>query len=87
MLTKKEIETKVYEVIREKCLSENDQNTVILGANTHLTKDLGLDSLGLLTLSVEVENFYKIYLGDANFVPETVGEVIEVIERETKKIQ
>ena len=46
-----------------------------------LAGDLGLDSMALLTLTVEIENKYKIILGDGRSVPETLGQVVVLIEQ------
>ena len=46
-----------------------------------LAGDLGLDSMAMLTLTVEIENKYKIILGDGRSVPENLEQVVVLIER------
>ena len=47
-----------------------------------LAEDLGLDSVGLLTLALELENHYQLQLGeDPADPPRTVGEVVELIAK------
>ncbi len=43
----------------------------------HLVEDLGLDSLKLLTLAVEVENHFRVRLDDQAIV--TVGDLVAAI--------
>ena len=48
----------------------------------HLVEDLELDSLRLLMLTVEVENHFRICLGEDDETGiETVGDLIRVIEQ------
>ncbi|MCE9626179.1 MAG: hypothetical protein K8R69_12140 [Deltaproteobacteria bacterium] len=47
-----------------------------------LQEDLGLDSLGLLAMAVEVENCFQIHLNeDPNQPPQTLGELVELISK------
>jgi acyl carrier protein len=55
-----------------------------IGSETHLARDLGLDSMDLLTLIAAIENAYgrPIALDDGqNLQLSTVGELAAVIER------
>ncbi|MEM7481127.1 MAG: acyl carrier protein [Acidobacteriota bacterium] len=46
----------------------------------HLVEDLGLDSLRLLTLAVEIENHFRVILDDADEETiETVGDLVATI--------
>jgi acyl carrier protein len=49
-----------------------------------LAVDLGLDSVSLLTLLVELENAFRVVLEprDGEAPPTRVGDVVELIERE-----
>jgi len=50
----------------------------------HLVEDLELDSLRLLMLTVEVENYFRICLDeDDEACIETVGDLIQIIEQKT----
>ncbi len=52
-----------------------------IDSNTRLQQDLDLDSVGLLTLALEVENRWRIYLGEApDNPPQTIGELVTLIE-------
>ena len=53
-----------------------------LTQETRLAEDLALDSMGMLTLTVELENHYQRVLEVDNFSPpKTIGEVIGLIEK------
>jgi acyl carrier protein len=53
-----------------------------LTAELRLVEDLGLDSLGLLTLAAEVENRFRICLSpEDEAVIRTVGDLLRVVER------
>ncbi len=46
-----------------------------------LTEDLGLDSIGLLTLALELENHYRVRLEEnPEAPPVTLGELAEVVK-------
>ncbi len=45
-----------------------------------LQADLGLDSVGLLSLALELENHFQIYLGeDTENPPQTVDDVVKLL--------
>ncbi|MCB1174737.1 MAG: AMP-binding protein [Leptospiraceae bacterium] len=72
-----EITNTVLAVLRNEC-----RITGALGPQSHLQKDLKLDSVGLLTLSLEVENKYRIILDDdPDQPPRTVQDVIDLVQR------
>lgn len=46
-----------------------------------LAEDLGLDSIGLLTLAVELENHYRVRLEEnPEAPPATLGELAELVK-------
>jgi acyl carrier protein len=46
-----------------------------------LAEDLGLDSIGLLTLALELENHYRVRLEEnPENPPTTLGELAELVE-------
>jgi len=48
----------------------------------HLVEDLGLDSIRLLTLAVEVENRFRIYLDEGDEAEiSTVGKLVAAVRR------
>lgn len=72
-----EIEHKVIQILREHC-----NVTKTITSKTRLAQDLNLDSVGLMTLALEVENSYELILGeDPNHPPQTVGEIVELVQK------
>ena len=70
------IEGVVRRVLQEHC---GVQRAFDVGAR--LAEDLGLDSVGLLTLALEVENHYQMALGEEpDQAPRTVSDVIELVQ-------
>ena len=48
--------------------------------STRLQADLGLDSMGLLNLALEVENHFQIFLNEPpDRPPDTLGEVAQLV--------
>jgi acyl carrier protein len=53
-----------------------------LSMETRLVEDLRLDSIRLLTLAVEVENRFRVRLGEEDEAGiETVGDLVQVVGR------
>ena len=66
----------IREVLREQC----DVDPQRVNESASLQADLNLDSVGLLSLALELENRFEIYLGeDTNNPPQTVGDVLELL--------
>ena len=66
----------IKRILEEHC--QVDQSLV--GPKSRLQADLGLDSVGLLSLALELENEFELYLGeDADNPPETVDDVARLI--------
>jgi acyl carrier protein len=82
MHSNEEIFEVVVKIIKEEC----EPDSLNINLNSHFQEDLGLDSMGLLTLSAELENHYQMYLNEnPDSPPQTVKEVIELIQGELKK--
>lgn len=65
-------------ILRNQCAVKAETIT----DRTRLQEDLGLDSLGLLTLAVEIENFYQIDLKEnPSHPPQTVGELASLVNK------
>ncbi len=65
------------EMIRE----YKDDDSIIVTEETNLQLDLGLDSLELVNLAVEVEDEFDIEIPDRDIKDlRTVGDVIAIIE-------
>ena len=57
-----------------------------IDSNTRLQQDLDLDSVGLLTLALEVENHWRIYLGEApDNPPQTIGELVTLVQKRLRE--
>jgi acyl carrier protein len=53
-----------------------------LDEDTHLLRDLKLDSIQQLTLVVELENRFRVAFGDGDEAGiESVGDVVDLLER------
>jgi acyl carrier protein len=77
MLSETDIEAAVVDALRKHCGVEKQ-----VRADSRLAEDLGLDSVGLLTLAVEVENFYRIKLGeDPEHPPRTVADITALVKQ------
>lgn len=62
--------------LREQCQVQGE-----LTPQTHLQRDLGLDSLALLTLAVAAEDHFCICLQeDSQAPPETLGQFAELVQ-------
>jgi len=65
----------VRRVLRDECAVDAP-----ITPDTHLTRDLALESIGQLTLLVELENHYRRTLEDTpDDPPETVGDVVRMV--------
>ncbi len=57
-----------------------------IDSNTRLQQDLDLDSVGLLTLALEIENHWRIYLGEApDNPPQTIGELVALVQKRLRE--
>ena len=74
MHTKEEILSYLKELLKTKCSVEGP-----VYLDDHLSENLHLDSMGLLTLATEIENHYEIFLQEQETPPETIGDVIDLI--------
>ncbi len=76
-MTEHQILEGVREVIRDHLQMQSP-----VGNETHLFRDLQLDSLKQLTLVVELENHFRVRLdaGDEEGL-ETIGDVVRLIDR------
>lgn len=70
-----EVEVRVMDILRREC-----RVSAPLAPETRLVEDLGLDSLGFLTLAVALENHYRVRLEeDPEVPPRTVAEVVDLV--------
>lgn len=69
---------KTYELIAD--IAGED----IQGDEQRLKEDLGLDSLGLVTLLIEIEDDFDIVINESDLDPTslvTVGDIVELVGR------
>ena len=70
----------ILEVVREVFAGELQIHD--LTEDTHLLRDLKLDSIQQLTLVVELENRFRVPFGDGDQAGiERVGDVVDLLER------
>ncbi|MEE2788198.1 MAG: acyl carrier protein [Myxococcota bacterium] len=72
----------VEDVLREHC----QVNLPPMHEALHLQADLGLDSMALLNLALEVENAFEVCLEeDPENPPQTIGEIVDLIQERLKE--
>ena len=77
----RQILEKVVQVLQAKCRVESE-----ILPESRLGADLKLDSVGMLTMALEIENLYGMNLGDEpDSPPETVDDVVALRKR-TKQL-
>jgi acyl carrier protein len=51
-----------------------------VASQARLQEDLGLDSMGLITLALEIENHWQLYLAEPpEAPPQTIGELVALV--------
>jgi acyl carrier protein len=51
-----------------------------VASQARLQEDLGLDSMGLITLALEIENHWQLYLAEPpEAPPQTLGELVALV--------
>lgn len=83
---KNEILKKITDIINH--LKNEDFNFTRVNSNSTFTYEFGLDSMDLLTLIVEVENFFEIMISDIDLDISKINNIdffISKIENELKK--
>ena len=82
MKTRSECLSIVQTVLAEHCKVTMDA----LDERLHLQADLGLDSMALLNLALEVENAFELCLEeDPENPPQTIGEIVDLIQERLKE--
>ncbi|MBL8018808.1 MAG: acyl carrier protein [Leptospirales bacterium] len=75
----------ILELVR-KVLSENCRVEKKVQLSDRLAEDLRLDSVGMLTMALEIENHYRMNLGDEpDRPPRTVADVVQLISIRLKE--
>lgn len=83
---KNEILKKITDIINH--LKDEDFNFTRVNSNSTFTYEFGLDSMDLLTLIVEVENFFEIMISDIDLDISKINNIdffVSKIENELKK--
>ena len=76
MISSEQIEAEIVTILRTQC----DLDDRPIGRDDRLQEDLGLDSVQLLSLVLEVENAFRIHLDESQEEPPTkLGEVIDLV--------
>ncbi len=76
-VARQEIFDEVSKVLTSFCGVDHD-----ILESSRLAEDLQLDSVGLLSLAVNLENHYRIRIADdPTTPPQTVGDVIDLLEK------
>ncbi|MCB1326473.1 MAG: acyl carrier protein [Spirochaetales bacterium] len=76
-----ELDAGAIEVVVRRVLQEHCGVDRAFDVRARLAEDLGLDSVGLLTLALEVENHYQMALGEEpDQAPRTVSDVIALVQ-------
>jgi acyl carrier protein len=71
----------VEETLRKECRVQAP-----LSPTTHLRRDLGLDSMALLTLAVAAEDHFHIHLEeDPESPPQTLGDFVALVEQRLRE--
>ncbi len=66
----------VSQILHEDCHIPHETITL----ESRLQEDLGLDSVGLMTLALEIENHWELILEESSeSPPETVSQIIDLI--------
>ena len=84
-MSREQIFYKICEILKNGSLVDMD---VEIRMASNMTESLGLDSLDLVDLAVEIRNEFGVNISDADFYrmnTYTVGMVCEVVEREMAK--
>jgi acyl carrier protein len=70
----------VLDLLKTHCGLRNLESPVT--RDTRLVEDLGLDSVGLLTLVVEIENHYQVRLEESSEdPPRSLGQLTDLIDQ------
>lgn len=74
----------IAQVLNEHCGTPAE----LVRPDAELQADLGLDSVGLLSLALELENLFEIYLGeDTENPPRTVDDVAQLLLTRLKEVR
>lgn len=78
------IHNTIVMLLRQHC----DVTASSIGEETRLQEDLGLDSMGLLTLALEIENHWQVSLEEPpDHPPRTMGELVALVAQRRQEKQ
>lgn len=76
------IHCQIVAILHEHC-GIQDQH---LTPQARLQADLGLDSMGLLSLALEIENHWQLYLAEPpEAPPQTLGELVSLVAQRLRE--
>jgi len=78
-----EIETAIATILREDC----GVTAEVIDRNARFEEDLGLESMGLLTLALEVENYFELCLDEPpDDPPRTVAALTALVVQRRQSV-
>ena len=76
MMSQKDIQDAIAQILKRDCGIKRET----ISPELRLQEDLGLDSMGLLNLALEVENHFQVYLEEAaDNPPESIGDIVNLV--------
>ncbi|HKY69659.1 MAG TPA: AMP-binding protein, partial [Gammaproteobacteria bacterium] len=87
-LTQPEIDAKLIALVK-KFLTDLKKTRVLpaVQLDAHLTRDLGIDSIGRVELFLMIEESFSVYLPESLFIDaETIGDIAKAIPQKTTKL-
>jgi acyl carrier protein len=77
------IQRQIVAILHQHCGIQHDQP---LTSQARLQEDLGLDSMGLITLALEIENHWQLYLAEPpEAPPHTLGELVALVAQRLRE--
>jgi acyl carrier protein len=76
------IQRQIVAILRQHCGIQHQP----VASHTRLQEDLGLDSMGLITLALEIENHWQFYLAEPpEAPPHTLGELAALVAQRLRE--
>jgi acyl carrier protein len=76
------IQRQIVAILRQHCGIQHQP----MASHTRLQEDLGLDSMGLITLALEIENHWQLYLAEPpEAPPQTLGELAALVAQRLRE--
>ena len=76
------IQRQIVAILRQHCGVQHQP----VASQARLQEDLGLDSMGLITLALEIENHWQLYLAEPpEAPPQTLGELVALVAQRLRE--